>query len=116
MLRTSSGLPTKWPGFRSVDLRFLSEMACTLLSYTSQAPLIFTQGLETAEEKAEAETHLAASKANFESLFDKAQHDDMVAKGERRLSHEAMKGALMIFYFRSVRSVCFVVFILFFIF
>eukprot|EP01137_Pigoraptor_chileana_P022724 Opistho-2@87943 len=41
------------------------------------------------------------SRAVFESIFDPAKHADLVEKGERRLSHKALQGALMIALYRD---------------
>ncbi|XP_041939752.1 tryptophan 2,3-dioxygenase A-like [Alosa sapidissima] len=37
----------------------------------------------------------------FTSLFDEQRHDDLMSKGERRLSYKALQGALMIYFYRE---------------
>jgi tryptophan 2,3-dioxygenase len=38
---------------------------------------------------------------SFNSLFDKSKHDKLVERGERKLSHKALWGALMIWLNRD---------------
>ena len=53
-----------------------------------------------AEENEAMKTHLMTSyknkKQQFDSIFDKSVHDALVKRGERRFSHKALQGALMI--------------------
>ncbi|XP_062382867.1 tryptophan 2,3-dioxygenase A-like [Sardina pilchardus] len=37
----------------------------------------------------------------FTSLFDEQRHEDLMRKGERRLSYKALQGALMIYFYRE---------------
>ncbi|XP_041939751.1 tryptophan 2,3-dioxygenase A-like [Alosa sapidissima] len=37
----------------------------------------------------------------FTSLFDEQRHEDLMSKGERRLSYKALQGALMIYFYRE---------------
>ena len=39
---------------------------------------------------------------SFQSVFDLDKHTELRDKGERRLSHKAMQGAIMIFLYRCV--------------
>jgi tryptophan 2,3-dioxygenase len=41
-------------------------------------------------------------KKSFETITDEANYNAFVAKGERRLSHNALKGALMIYFYRDM--------------
>jgi tryptophan 2,3-dioxygenase len=44
---------------------------------------------------------LAATRANFQALFDKKSHDELVTKGERRLSLQSIQAALLITLYRE---------------
>ncbi|XP_046394532.1 tryptophan 2,3-dioxygenase [Ischnura elegans] len=52
-----------------------------------------------------ARTHQLADierrKAVFDSVFDEAAHEALVARGERRFSHRALQGAIMITFYRD---------------
>ena len=37
----------------------------------------------------------------FKSIFDTSIHDALIARGERRLTHQALQGALMISFYRE---------------
>lgn len=37
----------------------------------------------------------------FDSIFNEERHNQLVARGERRFSHKAMQGALMIYFYRD---------------
>lgn len=37
----------------------------------------------------------------FSSIFDKNVHDALVSRGERRFSHKALQGAIMITFYRD---------------
>uniref|UniRef100_H2ZNA3 Uncharacterized protein n=1 Tax=Ciona savignyi TaxID=51511 RepID=H2ZNA3_CIOSA len=41
----------------------------------------------------------AKSRTSFDSILDRAKHDELVQKGNRRFSHKAIEGALMIFHY-----------------
>lgn len=38
---------------------------------------------------------------HFDSIFSEERHNQLVARGERRFSHKAMQGALMIYFYRD---------------
>ena len=64
--------------------------------------------LRTAASRAKDETQTALAnaemdkmRATFDSILDERQHNELVAKGERRLSHRAMQGALLIYFYRE---------------
>ncbi|KAL4640395.1 tryptophan 2,3-dioxygenase B-like [Arapaima gigas] len=54
--------------------------------------------LDTKEEKME---DLKKQKAVFASLFDEKCHNHLLSKGEKRISYQALQGALMIYYYRE---------------
>jgi len=37
----------------------------------------------------------------FDSIFDETKHNGLIARGERRFSHKALQGALMISFYRD---------------
>jgi len=38
---------------------------------------------------------------NFDTIFNEERHNQLVARGERRFSHKALQGALMIYFYRD---------------
>ncbi|OQR68765.1 tryptophan 2 [Tropilaelaps mercedesae] len=44
---------------------------------------------------------VAAKRAVFATIFDESLHTELVRRGERRLSHRALQGALMIYLYRD---------------
>ncbi|XP_062394879.1 tryptophan 2,3-dioxygenase A-like [Sardina pilchardus] len=55
----------------------------------------------SAEDKEEQRKDLTKEKELFASLFDEQRHEDLLSKGERRLSYKALQGALMIYFYRE---------------
>ncbi|XP_061895663.1 tryptophan 2,3-dioxygenase A-like [Entelurus aequoreus] len=53
------------------------------------------------EDKEEMMVELLGRKELFSSLFDVKRHEHLLSKGERRLSHKALQGALMIYFYRE---------------
>ncbi|XP_061747869.1 tryptophan 2,3-dioxygenase A [Nerophis ophidion] len=53
------------------------------------------------EDKEEMMVELLGRKELFRSLFDVKRHEHLLSKGERRLSHKALQGALMIYFYRE---------------
>ncbi|XP_018415217.1 PREDICTED: tryptophan 2,3-dioxygenase [Nanorana parkeri] len=53
------------------------------------------------EDKEEQLAELQKQKEVFTALFDEKRHEHLVSKGERRLSYKALKGALMIYFYRE---------------
>ncbi|GBP17811.1 Tryptophan 2,3-dioxygenase [Eumeta japonica] len=63
-------------------------------------------GLESIKEKSESRRlyHLQDAENRreiYRSIFDPAVHDALRSRGERRLSHKAMQGAIMITFYRD---------------
>ncbi|KAM6440909.1 tryptophan 2,3-dioxygenase isoform 1-T1 [Liasis olivaceus] len=59
------------------------------------------QAKEDSEEKEEQLAELKKQKEVLMSLFDEKRHEHLLSKGDRRLSFKAMKGALMIYFYRE---------------
>lgn len=63
--------------------------------------------LDQMEEDAKADNNdavlssVAKKRETFDTLFDVNKHNALLSRGERRLSHQAMKGAMMIFLYRD---------------
>ncbi|XP_027037760.1 tryptophan 2,3-dioxygenase-like isoform X1 [Pocillopora damicornis] len=67
--------------------------------------------LETQKAEAEAEEdeevratlfkEIKKQEDHFETIFSEERHNQLVARGERRFSHKAMQGALMIYFYRD---------------
>jgi tryptophan 2,3-dioxygenase len=55
----------------------------------------------TGEEKKQQLKEVDTNEENFRVLIDREKHDDLVAKGKRRLSHRATKAALLILLYRD---------------
>ncbi|XP_078533103.1 tryptophan 2,3-dioxygenase isoform X1 [Lissotriton helveticus] len=53
------------------------------------------------EEKEEMMAEIQKQKEVFTALFDEKRHEHLLGKGERRLSYNALKGALMIYFYRE---------------
>ncbi|XP_053316342.1 tryptophan 2,3-dioxygenase [Spea bombifrons] len=53
------------------------------------------------EEKEEQIAELLKQREVFTALFDEKRHQHLLSKGERRLSYKALKGALMIYFYRE---------------
>ncbi|XP_073461751.1 tryptophan 2,3-dioxygenase [Aquarana catesbeiana] len=101
---TLLGLVEAWlertPGLDEAGFNFWGELQANIF-----------QGLEEELQKAKAkpdsedkEEHLAElqkQKEVFTALFDEKRHEHLVSKGERRLSYKALKGALMIYFYRE---------------
>ncbi|XP_015928797.1 tryptophan 2,3-dioxygenase [Parasteatoda tepidariorum] len=51
--------------------------------------------------KADLENEYKQKKSTFDSLFDVEKHEALVSRGERRFSHAALQGALMISMYRD---------------
>lgn len=58
-----------------------------------------------AEKKDQVRKHrmsdVASRRAVFETIFNEIQHDALVSRGERRFSHAALQGAVMITLYRD---------------
>ncbi|EEB10792.1 Tryptophan 2,3-dioxygenase, putative [Pediculus humanus corporis] len=53
------------------------------------------------DEKKRSQSDVERKKEMFASVFDKQIHDAFVLKGERRFSHKALQGAIMITFYRD---------------
>jgi len=53
------------------------------------------------EEKQEQLLEVSANEENFSIILDQAKHDDLMAKGRRRLSHKSTQAALLILLYRD---------------
>lgn len=62
---------------------------------------ILANELSTPEEKQKQLHELEANEESFAALFDEAKHRDLVARGRRRLSYQAMQAALLIHLYRD---------------
>jgi len=55
----------------------------------------------TEEAMKQAQAELDKTEKSFETIINQELHRNLVEKGERRLSHQAMRGALMIYFYRE---------------
>ncbi|KAI7794800.1 tryptophan 2,3-dioxygenase B isoform X1 [Triplophysa rosa] len=59
------------------------------------------EGMSDSEEKGDMLEDLKKQTEVFTALFDPSRHEHLLNKGERRLSYEALQGALMINFYRE---------------
>eukprot|EP00062_Callorhinchus_milii_P020575 gi/632976368/ref/XP_007904756.1/ PREDICTED: tryptophan 2,3-dioxygenase [Callorhinchus milii] len=59
------------------------------------------QSKPDSEEKEEQLEELNRKKEVLTALFDEKRHEHLLSKGDRRLSYKALKGALMIYFYRE---------------
>ncbi|HET6272517.1 MAG TPA: tryptophan 2,3-dioxygenase family protein [Bacteroidota bacterium] len=62
---------------------------------------ILQNPLSTEEEKRQQLQEVSANEENFAALLDREKHEELVAKGRRRLSHRATQAALLIALYRD---------------
>uniref|UniRef100_A0A663DWY6 Tryptophan 2,3-dioxygenase n=1 Tax=Aquila chrysaetos chrysaetos TaxID=223781 RepID=A0A663DWY6_AQUCH len=81
--------------FKGQDYELLlkSEQEPTLLQLVEAKP--------ESEEKDDDLSEFQKQKDVLLSLFDEKRHEHLLSKGERRLSYKALKGALMIYFYRE---------------
>ncbi|XP_064481847.1 tryptophan 2,3-dioxygenase-like [Ornithodoros turicata] len=74
-----------WTKYQNVVKRMLDKM----------------QADASAEDDSALLDSVIKKRETFDTLFDVSKHNALVARGERRLSHQAMKGAMMICLYRD---------------
>ncbi len=62
---------------------------------------IMDNTISTGEEKKQQLQELSANEENFDALLNEEKHNELVAKGRRRLSHKATQAALLIELYRD---------------
>ncbi|XP_028658502.1 tryptophan 2,3-dioxygenase-like [Erpetoichthys calabaricus] len=98
-------LVEKWlertPGLTEEDFNFWGRLQENI-ERGLQEKMQTTQAQPHSEKKEEALAELLKQKEVLLSLFDEKRHEHLLCKGERRISYTALKGALMIYFYREV--------------
>ncbi|XP_063166864.1 tryptophan 2,3-dioxygenase isoform X2 [Candoia aspera] len=88
------------PGLEPEGFNFWRKFEVNVLKGLEQESAMI-QAKEDSEEKEEQLAELQKQKEVLMSLFDEKLHEHLHGKGDRRLSYKAMKGALMIYFYRE---------------
>ncbi|XP_007437938.1 tryptophan 2,3-dioxygenase [Python bivittatus] len=88
------------PGLEPEGFNFWGKFEVNVLKGLEQESAM-VQAKEDSEEKEEQLAELKKQKEVLISLFDEKRHEHLLSKGDRRLSFKAMKGALMIYFYRE---------------
>uniref|UniRef100_A0A8C3FPL9 tryptophan 2,3-dioxygenase n=1 Tax=Chrysemys picta bellii TaxID=8478 RepID=A0A8C3FPL9_CHRPI len=87
------------PGLEPEGFNFWGKFEVNVLK-SLQEELAMVQAKQESEEKEDLLAELQKQKEILISLFDEKRHEHLLSKGERRLSYKALKGALMIYFYR----------------
>ncbi|XP_070586758.1 tryptophan 2,3-dioxygenase [Erythrolamprus reginae] len=88
------------PGLEPEGFNFWGKFEVNVHNGLEQEYAI-VQAKEDSEEKEDQMAELQKQKEVLMSLFDEKLHEHLLSKGDRRLSYKAMKGALMIYFYRE---------------
>ncbi|XP_015271557.1 PREDICTED: tryptophan 2,3-dioxygenase [Gekko japonicus] len=88
------------PGLEPEGFNFWGKFEMNVLKGLEEE-FAMVQAKEDSEEKEDQMAELKKQKEVLISLFDEKLHEHLLSKGERRLSYKAMKGALMIYFYRE---------------
>uniref|UniRef100_A0A8D0B7U7 Tryptophan 2,3-dioxygenase n=1 Tax=Salvator merianae TaxID=96440 RepID=A0A8D0B7U7_SALMN len=88
------------PGLEPEGFNFWGKFEANILKGLEEE-FAMVQAKEDLEEKEEQLAELQKQKQVLISLFDEKRHEHLLSKGERRLSYKALKGALMIYFYRE---------------
>ncbi|XP_070613405.1 tryptophan 2,3-dioxygenase [Erythrolamprus reginae] len=88
------------PGLEPEGFNFWGKFEVNVHNGLEQEYAI-VQAKEDSEEKEDQMAELQKQKEVLMSLFDEKLHEHLFSKGDRRLSYKAMKGALMIYFYRE---------------
>nr|XP_056711032.1 tryptophan 2,3-dioxygenase-like [Euleptes europaea] len=88
------------PGLEPEGFNFWGKFEMNVLKGLEEE-FAMVQAKEDSEEKEDQMAELKKQKEVLISLFDEKRHEHLLGKGERRLSYKAMKGALMIYFYRE---------------
>ncbi|NP_001088604.1 tryptophan 2,3-dioxygenase [Xenopus laevis] len=101
---TLLGLVEAWlertPGLEEEGFHFWGKLEVNIFRALEEE----LQAAKTKPDSEDKEEHLAElqkQKELFGALFDERRHEHLLSKGERRLSYKALKGALMINFYRE---------------
>ncbi|XP_073432536.1 tryptophan 2,3-dioxygenase [Dendrobates tinctorius] len=101
---TLLGLVEAWlertPGLEEVGFNFWEKLQVNIFQGLEEE-LKQAMAKPDSEDKEEQLAELQKQKEVFTALFDEKRHEHLLSKGERRLSYKALKGALMIYFYRE---------------
>ncbi|XP_040274515.1 tryptophan 2,3-dioxygenase [Bufo bufo] len=101
---TLLGLLEAWlertPGLEEVGFNFWGKLQVNIFQGLEEE-LQKAKAKPDSEDKEEQLAELQKQKEVFTALFDEKRHVHLLSKGERRLSYKALKGALMIYFYRE---------------
>eukprot|EP00076_Gallus_gallus_P020227 XP_015140830.1 tryptophan 2,3-dioxygenase isoform X2 [Gallus gallus] len=88
------------PGLEAEGFDFWGQFEVNILKGLEEEFAI-VQAKPESEEKEDLLSEFQKQKDTLLSLFDEKRHEHLLSKGERRLSYKALKGALMIYFYRE---------------
>eukprot|EP00128_Syssomonas_multiformis_P010534 Colp12_sorted_trinity150504_noHs@31008 len=95
----------KWlertPGLETDGFDFFSRYRAAVNKMLEDRRAEIAAGQYTEEVRQTLLAECEKNEQSFDSLFDSEKHDKLVSKGDRRLSHRALQGALLIFLYRD---------------
>ncbi|KAM4051950.1 tryptophan 2,3-dioxygenase [Anomaloglossus baeobatrachus] len=101
---TLLGLVEAWlertPGLEEVGFNFWGNLQINIFQGLEEE-LKHAMAKPDSEDKEEQLAELQKQKEVFTALFDEKRHEHLLSKGDRRLSYKALKGALMIYFYRE---------------
>ncbi|NWY76564.1 T23O dioxygenase, partial [Erithacus rubecula] len=88
------------PGLDAEEFDFWGQFEENVLKGLEEE-LALIQAKAESEEKDDLLSEFQKQRDVLLSLFDEKRHEHLLSKGERRLSYKALKGALMIYFYRE---------------
>ncbi|XP_075277727.1 tryptophan 2,3-dioxygenase isoform X3 [Opisthocomus hoazin] len=88
------------PGLHAEGFDFWGQFEVNVLKGLEEE-FALVQAKPESEEKDDLLSEFQKQKDVLLSLFDEKRHEHLLSKGERRLSYKALKGALMIYFYRE---------------
>ncbi|NWV36186.1 T23O dioxygenase, partial [Grantiella picta] len=88
------------PGLDAEEFDFWGQLEVNVLKGLEEE-FDLIQAKAESEEKDDLLSEYQKQKDILLSLFDEKRHEHLLSKGERRLSYKALKGALMIYFYRE---------------
>ncbi|XP_071412242.1 tryptophan 2,3-dioxygenase [Pithys albifrons albifrons] len=88
------------PGLEAEGFDFWGQFEVNVLKGLEEE-FALIQGKTESEEKDDLMSEFHKQRDVLLSLFDEKRHEHLLSKGERRLSYKALKGALMIYFYRE---------------
>ncbi|NXN11409.1 T23O dioxygenase, partial [Indicator maculatus] len=88
------------PGLEAEGFDFWGQFEVNVLKGLEEE-FALMQAKPESEEKDDLLSEFQKQKDVLLSLFDEKRHEHLLSKGERRLSYKALKGALMIYFYRE---------------